>query len=137
MRVGERTWTPIPKPDATRTRLDWISSERVVGATRPKVSMTILHWIDWVVVVVLGGSILKLLLSRSSQPKSSSPLPPLALPLFIGQLVMWGLFGFVFFDGIILAMFLATIGAILVPPIIQIARAPRLPGPTARRIDPP
>jgi hypothetical protein len=99
--------------------------------------MTILHWIDWVVVVVLGGSILKLLLSRSNQPKSSSPLPPSALPLFIGQLVMWGLFGFVFFDGIILAMFLATIGAILVPPIIQIARAPRLPGPTARRIDPP
>jgi hypothetical protein len=50
---------------------------------------------------------------------------------------MWGLFGFVFFDGIILAMFLATIGAILMPPIVQIARAPRLPGPTARRIDPP
>ena len=45
-----------------------------------------------------------------------------SLPLYVAQLLSWLFFGILFFSGVILFMFLATLSIIFIPQIIWILR---------------
>jgi len=84
--------------------------------------MTTLTWIYIVAGLLMGTIALTLFLTTRATRRR---LPRSLLPFYVSQLVIWSFFGVMFFSGVLLLMFLATISIINVSPIIWILRLPK------------